>query len=121
MKVIYNKLIPFGGYDAINLCGILFVNTNNANFDDEEFQRMIRHESIHSKQIFEMAIIFFYVWYCVEWFIKVFKYGDSDEDGRGTAYNNISFEREAYNNQDDLSYLDNRKPYSWWHYINHKV
>ena len=29
------------------------------------------------------------------------------------AYKNISFEREAYQNQNDLDYLSNRKHYSW--------
>ena len=33
------------------------------------------------------------------------------------AYKNISFEREAYQNQDDLDYLSNRKHYSWFSYI----
>ena len=122
MKIIYNKFIPFGGYDAMNICGFLFVNEKNVtHYDDEDFQRMVRHESIHSAQIFEMLIIFFYIWYCIEWFIKLFKYGDSDEDGRGDAYHNISFEREAYDNQDNLDYLKNRKRFSWWYYLTHKT
>jgi len=49
MKIIYNKFIPFGGYDAINICGFLFVNEKNVtHYDDEDLQRMVRHESIHS-------------------------------------------------------------------------
>lgn len=118
MKIIYNNLIPFKGYSAINLCGILFVRNDCKDQVDDE---MINHESIHSKQIFEMLVIFFYIWYIVEWFIKLFKYGDSDEDGRGDAYRNISFEREAYDNEKDLEYLDKREPYSWWYYLTHKT
>ena len=30
------------------------------------------------------------------------------------AYKNISFEREAYSNQSNLSYLSERKHYSWF-------
>lgn len=118
MKIIYNNLIPFKGYSAINLCGILFVRNDCKDQVDAE---MINHESIHSKQIFEMLVIFFYIWYIVEWFIKLFKYGDSDEDGRGDAYHNISFEREAYDNEKDLEYLNKRNPYSWWYYLTHKT
>ena len=118
MKIIYNNLIPFKGYSAINLCGILFVRNDCKDQIDDQ---MINHESIHSKQIFEMLVIFFYVWYIIEWFIKLFKYGDSDEDGRGDAYHNISFEREAYDNEKDLEYLNKRKPYSWWYYLTHKT
>ena len=33
------------------------------------------------------------------------------------AYKNISFEREAYQNQSNLDYLSNRKHYSWFSYI----
>lgn len=118
MKIIYNNLIPFKGYSAINLCGILFVRNDCKDQVDDE---MINHESIHSKQIFEMLVIFFYIWYIIEWFIKLFKYGDSDEDGRGDAYHNISFEREAYDNEKDLEYLNKRKLYSWWYYLTHKT
>lgn len=68
--------------------------------------RIINHESIHIKQQEEMLIIPFYIWYVTEWFIKLFFYGKQ-------AYYNISFEREAYDNDDNLSYLSNRKHYAW--------
>ena len=71
---------------------------------------MINHESIHTKQMKEMLYIPFYLWYGVEWLVKLFKYGKD-------SYYNISFEREAYANQYDLKYLSNRKPYSWWKYL----
>jgi len=29
------------------------------------------------------------------------------------AYKTIRFEKEAYDKQDDVTYLDNRKPYAW--------
>ena len=115
MIIIRNNIIPFAGYSAINLFGILFVR-KDANITDI----MIRHESIHTKQMVEMLWIFFYLWYVIERFIKSFKYGD-ETGGDGGAYRNISFEREAYDNEDDETYLDNRKHYSWWYYLNHKT
>jgi hypothetical protein len=38
----------------------------------------------------EMLYIPFYLWYGVEWLVKLFC--------KGNAYRNISFEREAYDN-----------------------
>ena len=66
-----------------------------------------RHEMIHWKQQIEMLIIPFYVWYFIEWVIKLFKYGK-------LSYFNISFEREA-NESVDSTY--SRKPFGWIKYI----
>ncbi|MBP7342210.1 MAG: hypothetical protein PHG54_07520 [Smithellaceae bacterium] len=56
-----------------------------------------------------MAYIFFYLWYLVEWLIRLF--------GRDSAYRRISFEREAYLHEQDGSYLQRRKPYEWVKYV----
>jgi len=73
--------------------------------------RMINHESIHWLQQLELLIIFFYLWYFVEWLIKgilgIFSKGNE------SAYRRISFEREAYTNDDNLEYLNTRKHYAW--------
>lgn len=69
-------------------------------------QKTHRHESIHLQQIIELGIVLFYLWYFIEWAIKLFIYGKQ-------AYRNISFEREAYNNDLDVDYLKNRKRYNW--------
>ena len=50
--------------------------------------------SNHTAQMKEMLYIFFYLWYVVEWIIRLFM--------KGNAYRNISFEREAYSNEDDI-------------------
>ena len=75
-------------------------------------QRVIRHESIHWKQQIEMLIIPFYLWYFIEWFIRLFM--------KGNAYRNISFEREAYKNENDEKYLENRKFFAWTKYLRKK-
>ena len=103
MKIIKNNIIPFKGFRAINLFGILFVR-GNARIDDIT----LNHEKIHTAQIKEMLYVFFYVWYVIEWFIRL---------PFGNAYRNISFEREAYANQDDLNYLENRKRFDFVKYI----
>ena len=54
--------------------------------------------------------IVFYIIYLLEWLFKViFMYPFSHE-----AYRNISFEREAFQNEKDLCYIDNRKLFAQW-------
>lgn len=104
MKIIYNNLIPFNGYKAINLFGVLFVRKGCVMSEID-----INHEAIHTTQMKEMLYIFFYVWYIIEWGIRLFM--------KGNAYRNISFEREAYANQNNLSYLNTRKRYAWLNFL----
>lgn len=108
MKVVFNKIIPFPGFSAINLFGIMFVR-KGAYRNDIVPAKTYRHESIHTEQMMEMGYIVFYIWYFIEWFIRLFINGKN-------AYYNISFEREAYKNQDDKSYLEKRKRYNWLNY-----
>ena len=107
MKIIRNKYIPFPGYKAINLFGVLFVK-NNAKVDDVT----INHERIHSAQIKELLYIFFYLWYVIEWIIRLMQFRNGY-----MAYRNISFEREAYQNQEDMHYLKGRRFFNFLKYM----
>jgi len=104
MKVIHNRFIPFRGYWAINLFGVVFVRKGYT-LDDV----LLHHEGIHTAQMREMLFVFFYLWYVVEWLLRL--------SGKGNAYENISFEREAYSNQNNMAYLGCRKHYAWWKYL----
>ena len=73
-------------------------------------RKVINHESIHFQQAMELLVIPFYILYLLEWFVKLFFYGFK-------AYENISFEREAYGNDGDLNYLSTRKRYAWFKMI----
>ena len=99
------KLILSDNILAITLCpfGIYLKNNNQS-------VRTINHEKIHWKQQLEMLVIFFYIWYILEWLIKYFKYGKY-------AYYKISFEQEAYTYDDNLNYLKNRKIFTWMKFI----
>lgn len=99
--VIQNNILPFKGFSAVNLFGIIF--TRNISLLNGY---ILNHESIHTKQILECGIVFFYILYLLEWLIKLIFYGKY-------SYYNISFEREAYMHERNLQYLDNRKHYSW--------
>lgn len=104
MKIIYNNVIPFKGFKAINLFGIIFVRKGCKmnNID-------INHEKIHSAQMKELLYIPFYIVYFIEWLIRFLYLGNFDK-----AYRNTSFEVEAYCQQYDLKYLKNRKHYQQW-------
>lgn len=104
MKIVRTKYIPVRGFSAINLLGVLFVHPGVY-----LSQELINHERIHTAQLLEMGIIGFYVWYVAEWLVRLLR--------RGNAYRQISFEREAYENQCDLDYLKGRRHYAWRHYL----
>jgi hypothetical protein len=105
IKIIYNNMIPFRGFLAINLFGYIFTRkgvhlTHTA----------ISHERIHTAQMEELLYVPFYLFYFLEWMLKLFKYGLK-------SYYNISFEREAYINQNDLLYLHHRKRFAFLKYL----
>ncbi len=101
MKVIYNNLIPFDGFKCINLFGVLFVR-NGCTMRSEDYN----HEAIHTAQMREMLYIFFYLAYVAEWFYHLCRLRNGKE-----AYRRISFEREAYENQNNAGYLKVRRHY----------
>lgn len=103
MRIVLNDLIPFKGFVAINLFGILFVRNEYANKINDV---ILNHEAIHTAQMKELLWVPFYIIYFIEWLIRLFINDD--------AYRNISFEKEAYNNEKDLEYLSKRKSYSMW-------
>lgn len=106
MKIIYNKIIPFGKrYKCINLFGVLFSKSQYIT------DRIINHENIHTVQMKELLYIPFYILYGLEWIFRVIQYLSFVK-----GYHNISFEREAFTNQENYNYLDIRKHYSFIKY-----
>lgn len=76
-----------------------FIITSKNEYLDK---RTINHERIHLRQQRELLIIPFYIWYL----IALYRVG----------YHNISFEREAYQNDHDFDYISNRKPFAFLKY-----
>lgn len=108
MKVIRNGLIPFKGFKAINLFGVVFVRKECVMTAAD-----VNHEAIHTAQMREMLYAIFYLVYVAEWLWHLMICRDAKE-----AYRRISFEREAYTHQSDQEYLNNRKhfnQYRIWH------
>lgn len=104
MRIVRNNIIPFKGFKAINLFGVLFVRK-----DAMLTSCTLNHEEIHTAQMKEMLYILFYLWYVIEWIVRLF--------GKENAYRNISFEREAYSNETYMSYTSKRKHFAWVGYI----
>ena len=50
MKIIYNNIIPFKGFKAVNICGILFVRKGTGSMTWVDY----KHERIHTEQMKEM-------------------------------------------------------------------
>ena len=73
---------------------------------------LINHEKIHLRQQQELLILPFYIWYIVEWLFRSLIYLDTYK-----AYQNISFEREAYCNENNLEYLNQRNFFSFIKYL----
>lgn len=107
MKIVRNNIIPFKGYKAMNLFGVLFVR-GNARIDDIT----LNHEAIHTAQMKELLYIFFYLFYVIDWLIGLVAHLDFRR-----AYRDICFEKEAYENEKDLDYLQKRKRFNFLKYI----
>jgi len=102
--IIYNKFIPFKGFKAMNLFGIIFAREQLNEID-------INHEKIHTAQMKDLLFIGFYIWYLIEWIWNLFEYRNFIE-----AYKHISFEKEAYAQQDNKYYLSYRDHFEFMIY-----
>ena len=147
MKVIRTKNFPFWGYRAILLFGILFVRglrplsdrlMNHEEIHSAQFKEV-------TIALFPMGLILtlfcnfwigiiitifaYYVAYCLEWFRILLIYTKrwvvrwvksrfkKSSFLIEVPYKANSFEREAYDNEKNLGYLEQRKRFDWIEYI----
>ena len=73
---------------------------------------LVNHERIHLRQQAELGVLPFYLWYVLEYLVRRLRYRD-----HYTAYRNISFEREAFAHDSDLTYLSNRRLWAFCRYL----
>lgn len=112
MKVIYNSILPFRGFIAINLFGVVFVRKKYKQYANTFIMKQtLNHESIHTAQMRELLFIPYYLLYLLEWIYRL------TTPPMKTAYRDISFEREAKANQQNFDYVEQRKPYSFIKYL----
>ena len=109
MKVVYNNIIPFKGFKCIALWPFIFVRKKAKDrFRDADK----RHERIHGRQQCEMLFLLFYIWYGIEYIVRLVAYMSFKY-----AYYNVSFEQEAYMNQYVADYIDKRRPFAWLKFV----
>lgn len=95
-------------YAAMTIWPFIFIKDKSSRLN----HTLINHEKIHLKQQIELLWFLFFLWYVIEFLIKLVKYRKWD-----VAYRAISFEREAYENEENLKYLKNRKIWSFFKHI----
>lgn len=105
--IVCQRLLKNMKISGITLFPFIFVQRK----EDSKNKILINHETIHIRQQLELLIVPFYIWYLSEYYLKYLKYRNPQ-----LAYRNISFEREAYANDQNLDYLKKRK---FWSFINY--
>lgn len=102
--IVFKYLIP-KGYRSLTFFPFVFLLQK----EDAENTVLVNHEKIHIRQQLELLVLPFYVWYFAEFLVRYFQFKNWN-----VAYRNISFEREAYANEKDLSYIKQR---SFWSFV----
>lgn len=105
MFLIVTKYLIPKGYRGLVIFPFVFLK----NSLDKKNPIFMNHERIHLRQQLELLIIPFFIWYFLEFLIRLFQNKDMD-----LAYRNIGFEREAYLNEKDPDYLRLR---SFWNFL----
>jgi len=108
MILIVNKRFFYGKFKGISLWP--FVILENTKLKQDKY--FLNHERIHLRQQIELLVVFFYIWYALEFIIR-YAYL---KDGM-MAYRNISFEREAYRRETNLKYLKKRSLWAFLQYL----
>jgi len=106
--ILVFKHFFYKNYVGLSLWPFIFLKSNSLKGD----AILINHEKIHLRQQQELLLLPFYIWYVMEWLLRTILYLDSYR-----AYQNISFEREAYANENKIDYLSARKPFSFIKYL----
>lgn len=107
MVITSDRLIRFlswfTGMNSKHVAAMAFFPFVVLSTSADKSKRLVNHERIHLIQQAELLVLPFYVWYLIAL--------------RRKGYMGISFEREAYANENDLDYLKNRKPYAFLKYM----
>ena len=100
VPVILSKLAPIE-IGAITIGPLVFSR-------GEMSPEVKNHEAIHWQQYIDCGVVGFIILYYLFYAINLIRYRDGQ-----TAYYMIPFEKEAYDNDKDLNYLETRRRYSW--------
>lgn len=104
----WTRIFSFGTASAVVVFPFVFFREQRMR-DDAQTRH---HELIHVRQVLELGILFFYLWYALEFFFRWLRYKN-----RYQAYRNISFERESYAQQHNSRYLPVRPCWRFLKYL----
>ncbi len=102
------KIITFNFARAMAIYPFILISCHSYRED----KVLLNHEKIHLKQQLEMLILFFYLWYFTEYLLRRIQFKTHQK-----AYENISFEREAFNKEKDLDFLKSRPFWNFTKYL----
>lgn len=105
MIVLVLKYLTPKGFRGITLFPFILLVDKK----DREDAVMMNHEKVHIRQQLEMLIVPFFIWYGLEFLFRWIQCKN-----KHLAYRNISFEKEAYANEENLNYLKLR---SFWRFL----
>jgi len=108
MLLVVNKYILRKGFVGVTLWPFIVMKHKGLKRDTV----FINHERIHLRQQLEMLVLPFFLWYFIEYLIRLVQYRN-----RYDAYRNISFEREAYAQEANLDYLKGRRFWSFLRFL----
>jgi hypothetical protein len=106
--IVFKYLIP-RGYRGFTFYPFVFLKYHS----DINDTVLLNHEKIHLRQQKELLLVFFLLWYFLEFVIRFIQYKNINK-----AYHALSFEKEAYQNEKDLLYLKGRKFGQFLNYFN---
>jgi len=107
MILVFRFLIP-KSYNGMTIYPFIFLKDKSLISNSI----LINHERIHLKQQIELLWIFFFIWYAIEFLWHLVRLRNWNK-----AYRSISFEKEAYQNEDNLYYLEDRKFWMFLKYL----
>jgi len=104
----WTRLFSAGKARAVTIFPFIFLLEKASKHD----HTLLNHERIHIRQALELCILPFYLWYGIEFLCRFIQLRNFHR-----AYLHISFEREAYNHEEDINYLKKRPYWNFLKYI----
>src|SRR4051812_29775840 len=108
MFVIVSRYLIPKGFGGITIFPFVILKTEDHAVDAV----YVNHEKIHIRQQLELLVLPFFVWYGIEFMVRLVQYRS-----KTLAYQNISFEKEAYANEKRLDYLKSRR---FWNFLRYR-
>ncbi len=105
--VVSRHLVP-KGFGGLAIFPFIFLSAARLKGDSP----FINHERIHLRQQLELLVVPFFIWYALEFAIRLCVCRNLS-----SAYRNIGFEREAYAKEKDPLYLRSRPFWSFLRYV----